>query len=422
MTECIPQKTIRCKAKNPPWLTGDLQFNLLTERQFGFLPNSSTTDALLTAILDWHNAVEARKDVVVALYDLAKAFNKVPHRLLLLLLAYLVNCCHGLILTLQTDTSSHGSNANSTKLPADVEQMLKNKTYQISEGIQEQRVQHIKRVCTEEYKIQPLPFDAKDKRFSSLLRERFETTLVNDDYKLLVTFVYKTGSQGWTELFRQLYERGQNVSQTKLGSKHNDGVIGLALVLKWYGINAVVDRLKHYFSVIFVRHPYTRLISGYKDKLVKIPNKYYEKKARDIIRQVRKIPLPSSQTPDLKFDEFVQFVANGGWDEHWCPIFDDKKPCHVHYDFIGHLETFQDDVAYLFHLVGIDNIVKFPECPHATGSGDLAILKEHFSQISQTLLTKLNARYKKDFKVFGYRLPRNNTDFIKMDIRGAVKR
>ncbi|XP_072019674.1 uncharacterized protein [Amphiura filiformis] len=81
------------------------EFNLLTERQFGFLPNSSTTDALLTAILDWHNAIEARKDVVVALFDLAKAFDKVPHRLLLQkLLAYLVNCCHGLILTLQTGT------------------------------------------------------------------------------------------------------------------------------------------------------------------------------------------------------------------------------------------------------------------------------------------------------------------------------
>jgi hypothetical protein len=57
--------------------------NLLTDRQFGFLPNSSTTDALLTAILDWHKALEARKDVAVALFDLAKAFDKVPHRLLL---------------------------------------------------------------------------------------------------------------------------------------------------------------------------------------------------------------------------------------------------------------------------------------------------------------------------------------------------
>ena len=36
----------------------------------------------LTAFLDWHNDMEARRDVVVALFDLAKVFDKVPHRLL----------------------------------------------------------------------------------------------------------------------------------------------------------------------------------------------------------------------------------------------------------------------------------------------------------------------------------------------------
>ncbi|XP_072018573.1 carbohydrate sulfotransferase 11-like [Amphiura filiformis] len=308
-------------------------------------------------------------------------------------------------------TATDTENIISTQLATDDEKLLKNKTYryQISEEIQQQRGQHIKRLCTEEYKFQPLPLDTENKQISSLLRERLQTTFVNDDYKLLVTVVYKTGSEGWKKVFKQLYERGQNVSQTALGSK--DGIITLSQVNKQYGLNAVVDRLKNYFSIIFVRHPYTRMLSAYKSKLVKMPNKFYEKKSRDIIRQVRRIPLPNNQTPDLKFDEFVQFVANGGWDEHWCPIYNDKKPCHVYYDFIGHLETFQDDVAYLFHLVGIGNIVDFPECHHATGSADLAVLKENFSQISQTLLTKLNTKYRDDFKVFAYRLPQNNTDF-----------
>ncbi len=57
--------------------------NLLTNRQFGFLPRSSTSDALLTAFHDWYSNIEARRDVAVGLFDLAKAFDKVPHRLLL---------------------------------------------------------------------------------------------------------------------------------------------------------------------------------------------------------------------------------------------------------------------------------------------------------------------------------------------------
>ena len=57
--------------------------NLLTNSQFGFLPRSSTTDALLTAIHDWHTDFQAHRDVAVGLFDLAKAFDKVPHRLLI---------------------------------------------------------------------------------------------------------------------------------------------------------------------------------------------------------------------------------------------------------------------------------------------------------------------------------------------------
>lgn len=57
--------------------------NILTPRQFGFLPNSSTTDALITALHEWYGHLEERKSVAVALFDLSKAFDRVPHRPLL---------------------------------------------------------------------------------------------------------------------------------------------------------------------------------------------------------------------------------------------------------------------------------------------------------------------------------------------------
>ena len=48
--------------------------NILTPRQFGFLPQSSTSDALTTALHDWYLTLEKRKDIAVALFDLTKAF------------------------------------------------------------------------------------------------------------------------------------------------------------------------------------------------------------------------------------------------------------------------------------------------------------------------------------------------------------
>ena len=58
--------------------------NILTKQQFGFLPKSSTSDALLTALHDWYGHLENRTSVAVALFDLSKAFDKVPHHPLLL--------------------------------------------------------------------------------------------------------------------------------------------------------------------------------------------------------------------------------------------------------------------------------------------------------------------------------------------------
>jgi hypothetical protein len=60
-----------------------IQNNILTKRQFGFLPKSSTTDALTTALQEWHAHLDNHKSVAMALFDLSKAFDRVPHSPLL---------------------------------------------------------------------------------------------------------------------------------------------------------------------------------------------------------------------------------------------------------------------------------------------------------------------------------------------------
>ena len=61
----------------------------LSGEQWGFLKGKSTTGALLTAIHDWHQALEIGIDVCAVFLDLSKAFDKVPHIPLLSKLAEL---------------------------------------------------------------------------------------------------------------------------------------------------------------------------------------------------------------------------------------------------------------------------------------------------------------------------------------------
>ena len=55
----------------------------MTAHQFGFLPKSSTSDALITALHDWYGSIEDKKSIVMALFDLFKAFDHVSHHPLL---------------------------------------------------------------------------------------------------------------------------------------------------------------------------------------------------------------------------------------------------------------------------------------------------------------------------------------------------
>ena len=48
------------------------------------MPKSTTSEALTTALHDWYGYLKDRKSVAMALFDLSKAFDRVPHSPLLL--------------------------------------------------------------------------------------------------------------------------------------------------------------------------------------------------------------------------------------------------------------------------------------------------------------------------------------------------
>jgi len=64
-----------------------LSNNLLSLRQFGFCPNSSSQEALLVVISDWSSHLNQGSSVAAVFFDLSKAFDKVLHHQLLPALA-----------------------------------------------------------------------------------------------------------------------------------------------------------------------------------------------------------------------------------------------------------------------------------------------------------------------------------------------
>ena len=60
-----------------------LDKDLLSPRQFGFRPGSSTQEALLTATHDWHRCLDRGLNSAALFLDMSKAFDRVPHSKLL---------------------------------------------------------------------------------------------------------------------------------------------------------------------------------------------------------------------------------------------------------------------------------------------------------------------------------------------------
>ena len=55
----------------------------ISPRQWGFMTDRSTTSALIKVIDDWSSALDQGNEVCVIFFDVRKAFDRVPHLLLL---------------------------------------------------------------------------------------------------------------------------------------------------------------------------------------------------------------------------------------------------------------------------------------------------------------------------------------------------
>ena len=60
-----------------------MENNLLSRKQFGFRSGSSTQEAILSATRNWHDCLEEGASVVCVFLDLSKAFDSLPHSLVL---------------------------------------------------------------------------------------------------------------------------------------------------------------------------------------------------------------------------------------------------------------------------------------------------------------------------------------------------
>ena len=112
-------------------------------------------------------------------------------------------------------------------------------------------------------------------------------------------------------------------------------------------------------SFLIVRDPYVRIVSGYFDKIVTIPW-WWRNYGAFIVNKFRGGNVSPDQVGcghDVTFEEFVRFLvysdtAQTMQDPHFIPVHKLCNVCEFNFDYLGKLETFTQDLKYIYESVG----------------------------------------------------------------------
>ena len=276
------------------------------------------------------------------------------------------------------------------------------KSFASASEIQSQRQKRVRDVCTKILGLEPIDIEKDNPRFLNqyLLKDWLRLTYFVDEYKSAYFLVQKAGFTNWLEFLTSIQKTGK--AELRVGD-------GVPFSMKDTEFRA---KLKNYKKIIFVRNPFSRIVSAYNDKFVILGSEYYRGVSRAIIQEVRGIAIPKSQKPDLGFSEFIQFILTSEkyYDAHWLPIYDQKIPCDVYYDFIGKIETIQSDVKYMKSLYNISQSAVYINS-YIDHEDRVARMIKYYGEISPTLIENIAMKYRNDFLVFGYPLPDNFNNF-----------
>lgn len=245
--------------------------------------------------------------------------------------------------------------------------------------------------------------------------------IVADLKKLIYVHNRKTGGSSITSLLRPYISekfRGKNTRTEGggwQGTWHFDGIqhskFSDALPIL---DNANID-LDEYFKFIFVRSPYTWILSIW-NNFYQSPRCNYENDFKGnfwfYLRQIINKKLDSQYFfklyPDGSFKNFILFInqaANNDIKLPRIPIgaFDQysfiENDRNIEFDFIGKFENIQEDMNKIYDIVGVENKSKLPHINSSTNNLDRQNFLQYYDKESIKIINELFSR---DFKNFNY--------------------
>eukprot|EP00057_Strongylocentrotus_purpuratus_P011299 XP_011665773.1 PREDICTED: carbohydrate sulfotransferase 9 [Strongylocentrotus purpuratus] len=239
---------------------------------------------------------------------------------------------------------------------------------------------------------------------------------VSERYRTIICLIPKATSLNWvrTLLILEGAINSTNdlapMEMVRAGHKH-------LRVLGSYESGKRLGILRNYSSAIFVRNPYSRLLSAFRDRLEihtnrnlahrkRLNKNIYLKFGNHSPAEMPDLSMPSEKY-NVTFKEFVDYyLSAGSKDVHWRELHKVCPPC-FDYDYIGNVETYADDFKQTVKIFDATSAVRsLVKAPHATNSSEDGVLRRYYGTLSDLQMEKLEKQLSTDMKVFGYSIPR----------------
>ncbi|XP_024864285.1 carbohydrate sulfotransferase 12-like [Kryptolebias marmoratus] len=275
--------------------------------------------------------------------------------------------------------------------------------------LQDLRKQLVQEQCREHKKA-----NLKGNSLEDLSQSKLKNFIVDDKHGIIYCYIPKVACTNWK---RVLYALNQgepypDLVSIKSSTVHKQFKFTL---LNDYSRTEIKAKLRHYTKFLFVRDPFVRLVSAYRDKFLRNDPYFYENYGRNMLRLYNNQPDPPKTEKAFRlgirpsFYNFIQYLLDpqtersAPFEPHWRQMHRLCHPCLIEYDFIGHQETLQDDAQELLKMLKLEDSITFPSAYENVTSHDS--LLNWFRAVPLEDRRKLYEVYEEDFRLFGYRRP-----------------
>ncbi|XP_020671547.3 carbohydrate sulfotransferase 12 [Pogona vitticeps] len=270
-------------------------------------------------------------------------------------------------------------------------------------------------------------FPTKERSFDDIPNYELNHLIVDDRHGIIYCYVPKVACTNWKRvmivLSESLMDQGVPYADPMAIPRehvHNTSThFTFNKFWRRYGKfsrHLMKIKLKKYTKFLFVRDPFVRLISAFRSKFELENEEFYRRFAVPMLKlysNYSSIPTSVSEAFEVglrvSFSDFIQYLLDprteklAPFNEHWRQVYRLCHPCQIEYDFVGKLESLDEDAAHLLQLLKVDHLLRFP--PSYRNRTASSWEEDWFAKIPVAWRRQLYKLYEADFVLFGYPKP-----------------